>query len=126
MMTITSMPRISCLLTLLSILLVSTNVGAAVDPGYHQGRSTVAEPAGVSGKQVPVLLAEAEAESDTGKVDPGQADILESIKEADQKENPKKKCMMVCEKWGEDCVINPSTGTRKCRRTCKQLTQECF
>jgi len=124
MMTITSMPRISCLLILLSILLVSANAGAAVDPGYHQARSTGAEPAGVTGNQALILLAEADA--DTGKVDPGQADILESIKEADQKENPKKKCMMVCEQWGEDCVINPSTGTRKCRRTCKQLTQECF
>lgn len=124
MMNITSMSRISGLLTLLSILLVSANAGAAVDTDYLQARSTVAEPAGVTGNQAPVLLAEAEA--DTGKVDPGQAGILESIKEADQKENPKKKCMMVCEQWGEDCVINPSTGTRKCRRTCKQLTQECF
>jgi hypothetical protein len=38
----------------------------------------------------------------------------------------KKKCLNVCKKWGEDCIINPRTGSRDCRRTCKQFGEECF
>jgi hypothetical protein len=37
-----------------------------------------------------------------------------------------KKCMTICDKWGQDCIINPSTGSRKCRRVCKSFTEECF
>ncbi len=37
-----------------------------------------------------------------------------------------KKCLTVCEKWGEACTINPRTGNRRCRRVCKQLGKECF
>jgi hypothetical protein len=37
-----------------------------------------------------------------------------------------KKCMNVCKTWGEDCIINPRTGTRDCRRTCKEFGVECF
>lgn len=41
----------------------------------------------------------------------------------------REKCMTVCARWGEECAyINRGTGgtTRKCRRTCKQFTEECF
>ena len=37
-----------------------------------------------------------------------------------------KKCLNVCKKWGEDCIINPTTGARNCRRTCKEFGEECF
>ena len=37
-----------------------------------------------------------------------------------------KKCLTVCDQWGKDCIINPSTGSRKCRRVCKSFTEECF
>ncbi len=37
-----------------------------------------------------------------------------------------KKCLTVCDRWGEDCLINPRTGSRKCRRVCKSFTEECF
>ena len=37
-----------------------------------------------------------------------------------------KKCMTVCERWGEDCIINPRTGSRNCRRVCKSFAEECF
>ena len=42
-----------------------------------------------------------------------------------ESEGEDKKCMTVCKRWGEDCVIDPNRG-RKCRRTCKQFGQECF
>lgn len=43
----------------------------------------------------------------------------------DTSEN-KKQCVTVCDKWGKDCVINPNTGVRKCRRTCKSFGKECI
>jgi len=41
-------------------------------------------------------------------------------------EKSEKKCMTVCEKWGQNCVINSVTGNRKCRRICKKFGEECF
>ncbi len=69
-----------------------------------------------------VMLAE------TGKQESAKepGDVLESLDKAEASEQAEKKCMTVCEKWGEDCVINPRTGARKCRRMCKKLAQECF
>jgi hypothetical protein len=37
-----------------------------------------------------------------------------------------KKCLTVCDRWGEDCILNPRTGSRKCRRVCKSFAEECF
>ena len=37
-----------------------------------------------------------------------------------------KKCYTVCDRWGEDCILNPSTGSRKCRRVCKSFAEQCF
>lgn len=39
------------------------------------------------------------------------------------------KCMTVCARWGEECIIvnkGPGGMQRKCRRTCKQFAEECF
>ncbi len=38
----------------------------------------------------------------------------------------KKKCLTVCKEWGENCILNPSTGSRKCRRVCQSFIEECF
>lgn len=44
----------------------------------------------------------------------------------DNKESSKeKKCMTVCSRWGETCVYDIQRG-KKCRRTCKEFTEECF
>ena len=44
--------------------------------------------------------------------------------EDQSKEN--KQCLNVCKKWGENCMVNPRTGARECRRTCKEFGVECF
>ena len=44
----------------------------------------------------------------------------------DYNEAENKKCLTICDQWGKDCIINPSTGSRKCRRVCKSFTEECF
>lgn len=35
-------------------------------------------------------------------------------------------CVTVCDEWGKDCIINPKTGVRKCRRMCKSFGRECI
>ena len=37
-----------------------------------------------------------------------------------------RKCMTVCDEWGKNCIINPRTGGRKCRRVCKSFVKGCF
>jgi hypothetical protein len=54
---------------------------------------------------------------------PESGSLIIPGEEEDQKE---KKCLTICKKWGEDCIINPRTGTRDCRRTCKEFGEECF
>jgi hypothetical protein len=49
--------------------------------------------------------------------------ILPAAADEDKSE---KKCMTVCQRWGEDCMIDSRRGVRKCRRTCKEFGQECF
>ncbi|MGH8119469.1 MAG: hypothetical protein ACRESK_02530 [Gammaproteobacteria bacterium] len=44
----------------------------------------------------------------------------------DEEEQKEKQCLNVCKKWGENCIINPRTGNRDCRRTCKEFGMECF
>jgi hypothetical protein len=44
----------------------------------------------------------------------------------DYNKGEEKKCVTVCDKWGEDCILNPSTGSRKCRRVCKSFAEQCF
>ena len=44
----------------------------------------------------------------------------------DYDKTEEKKCITVCDKWGEDCIVNPRTGSRNCRRVCKSFTEECF
>ncbi|MEX2525437.1 MAG: hypothetical protein WD750_10810 [Gammaproteobacteria bacterium] len=72
----------------------------------------------------------ADAENDSRTTEqsprPGTLVLPDQKKETGQ---GKKKCMTVCARWGEECAyINRGAGgmTRKCRRTCKQFTEECF
>ena len=75
-----------------------------------------------AGGSKPIVLAAADAE-------PGEAGKPESgtlvLPAATEKKEAEKKCMTVCQKWGQDCVYDNQRG-RKCRRTCKQFGQECF
>lgn len=51
------------------------------------------------------------------------------LPEAPGQDTKGEKCMTVCARWGEDCLlINKGVGgmERKCRRTCKQFAEECF
>ncbi|MBF8269538.1 MAG: hypothetical protein HW386_1247 [Gammaproteobacteria bacterium] len=42
-----------------------------------------------------------------------------------QKDAKEQTCVRVCSDWGETCVYDVRKG-RKCRRTCKETTMECF
>ena len=68
-----------------------------------------------------LLLAE---KSEDSKSDVKSGDlIIPGAKETSEKE---KQCVTVCDKWGKDCIINPNTGVRKCRRMCKSFGKECI
>ncbi len=104
-------------LTLLCLSTASPMTSAAMmsDPLVDNGFSVA------GGTTGPLIL----ADNERPEHEPG---LLESLDKAEQQSDNKteKKCMTVCEKWGEDCVINPRTGARKCRRMCKRVGQECF
>lgn len=68
------------------------------------------------------LLADAKNDA---KADP-EPGALVIPGESDTQGEDKKQCLNVCKKWGEDCIINPRTGARNCRRTCKEFGVECF
>jgi len=73
---------------------------------------------GLSGYNSPLneilTIAEAGTEQDRRKA------------ESEERDKKDKKCMTICKRWGEDCIINPRTGSRDCRRTCKEFGEECF
>lgn len=48
------------------------------------------------------------------------------LPEGYKKKAEAKQCLMVCERWGEDCIINSRTGGRNCRKVCKSLAEQCF
>jgi len=43
----------------------------------------------------------------------------------EKEEKKEKTCIRVCSNWGETCVYDINKG-RKCRRTCKETSMECF
>ncbi|NKB37920.1 MAG: hypothetical protein GKR93_12260 [Gammaproteobacteria bacterium] len=69
-----------------------------------------------------LLLAAADEQHSESQDLPSGTLVLPVAK--DEKE-VEKKCMTVCQKWGQDCVYDNQRG-RKCRRSCKQFGQECF
>ena len=68
-----------------------------------------------------LLLAE-----DTQDTKPEQPEPGSLVIPGEDTEKADKKCLTICKKWGEDCIINPRTGARNCRRTCKDFGKECF
>ncbi len=64
------------------------------------------------------------AEPEESNSDPKSGDlVIPGTQETNAKE---KQCVTVCDKWGENCTINPRTGQKKCRRICKSFGQECL
>ncbi len=60
---------------------------------------------------------------------PGTLLLPAGVESGDAADTAKKQCMTVCSRWGEECTfINRGIGgmSRKCRRACKQFSEECF
>ena len=68
-----------------------------------------------------LLLAE-NSEDSNSDVQSGEL-IIPDARVTSEKE---KQCVTVCDEWGKDCIINPRTGVRKCRRMCKSFGKECI
>jgi len=69
----------------------------------------------------PLLVAEKESDS-SSKSQQSNSQLVPSNEE----DNFEKQCVTVCDEWGKDCIINPKTGTRECRRMCKSFGKECI
>lgn len=68
-----------------------------------------------------ILLAESGSSADKEKPRSGTVVIPANA----EKDKSEKKCMTVCQRWGQECMYDNNRG-RKCRRTCKEFGQECF
>ncbi|MEM7027512.1 MAG: hypothetical protein AAF410_04735 [Pseudomonadota bacterium] len=66
---------------------------------------------------------EANSEQQQSQVQPVDGQLLLPN---DYDRGSQKKCVTVCKQWGENCIINPATGSRKCRRVCQSFTEECY
>ncbi len=81
--------------------------------------------------QAPVLmLAEVDCIDDvTGKPCDGALNIPSGtliVPGEGQAVKSERKCVRVCDKWGERCNINPRTGQKKCMRMCETFGEDCF
>lgn len=74
-----------------------------------------------------VALPVAAEDTDTQEQSP-QTQVIdgELLLPEDYDRGAEKKCVTVCKEWGENCIINPATGSRKCRRVCQSFTEECY
>jgi hypothetical protein len=70
-----------------------------------------------------LLLAQAQA-ADAEDEKPRSGTLV--LPAAAEEEKSEKKCMTVCQRWGQECMIDATRGVRKCRRACKEFGQECF
>lgn len=80
------------------------------------------------GPQLILAQADQEQEKDKKTVEadqPRSGTIVFPNSLQQRNDNANKKCMTVCTRWGEDCIIDPIRG-RKCRRMCKEFGEECF
>lgn len=66
------------------------------------------------------------AESESKDADDEQPLSGSLVLPAADEDKTEKKCMTVCQRWGQECMIDATRGVRKCRRTCKEFGQECF
>jgi len=63
------------------------------------------------------------------EAEPGTLLLPAGVEEPQAPDKAEKQCMTVCSRWGEECtLINRGIGgtSRKCRRACKQFSEECF
>lgn len=79
-----------------------------------------------------ILLVQNKQEQVQGPVQgpqPGTLVLPANVETQNLNEKSEKQCMTVCARWGEECTfINRGIGgmSKKCRRACKQFTEECF
>lgn len=106
------------------------SASAVAEHGVSGPRTPVMRFSGLAGGRS-LLLAE-----DTGKAGeaadqpkPGELVIPQDSLKGESQDEGEKKCMTVCVRWGEECMlINKGAGgmERRCRRTCQQFGEECL
>ncbi len=71
-----------------------------------------------------LMIADASANEQGNAEQPAPGSLV--IPGEEKQQSAEKKCVRVCDKWGERCNINPRTGQRRCMRICKQFGEDCF
>ena len=109
---------------LLHALAIIVLVFSAASPAQQSSYA----PAGTADDPRPLTLA---LEYENGDIQPERetASLRVQVPGANPEYRENRRCMTVCSRWGEDCVmLNPGSGpvTRKCVRTCKSFAEECL
>lgn len=105
-------------------LFLSVSSGAAVTlPNYQNNMPSSFTTLSASTGSPQLLVQNEEKNKNTYHPKSGTLLMPSETGKKDDKEG--KKCMTVCSRWGQDCIIDPARG-RQCRRTCKEFGEECF
>lgn len=76
-----------------------------------------------------IVLTGNTSSAENGKQPPAATLVTPARDENSSKRDEHSRCMTVCARWGQECTTSdsgPGGQTRKCRRACQQLTEECF
>lgn len=109
---------------LLLIWLTQPGMAATVPAGWQSDATFTAST--VAWQAQPLRLVQGQKDENQQK-EPRPGSLV--LPAAAETEKTEKQCMTVCSRWGEECTfINRGSGglSKKCRRACKQFSEECF
>ena len=112
--------RMTCLLALCTGWLFYPMVASAKSGSME----SIPELTPATGHPLTLYIAQAEDKS-TPETTPKSGTLVMPSDFKEQEEKKEKTCIRVCSNWGETCVYDINKG-RKCRRTCKETSMECF
>ena len=114
------------------VIWVSPAQALSVDGGSSP-EGTEGGPAALSDPYVQLAQGTEETPQEAEPVsvpEPGELLVIpQNSLKAEPGSEAERKCMTVCVRWGEECMlINKGAGgmERKCRRTCTKLGEECL
>lgn len=100
-------------------------MAVAAKAGFSESTPVLSSPAA----RHPVTLYIAQNDKDKSKSESkprsGELVMPSNYDENGKGDKKEKTCIRVCSNWGETCVYDINKG-RKCRRTCKETSMECF
>ena len=115
--------RVSCLLAVLSGWLLCP-VAVAAKSGFAESTPDFSSFSAVHSETLYIAQAKEKSKQES-KPRSGELVMPSNYDENGNQGKKEKTCIRVCSSWGETCVYDINKG-RKCRRTCKETSMECF